>query len=81
MVSAPLRGVVTAAQTAKVASRKVHGTAGKCNLPLDTVPVINGAVTVEPCAAVGGHLVPRKRDGIPVVEKCTVIIGATPAIR
>lgn len=60
-----------------VRSRKSHGTAGTFDLPIDPVPAITGAITVEPRQASGGtHTVVFQFSG-PVTAPGTLAVTDT----
>ncbi|MBL8524057.1 MAG: hypothetical protein JNN20_10235 [Betaproteobacteria bacterium] len=55
-----------------VASRKVHGTAGNFEIPLDTSVAIGGAVSIEPRAIGAGHTIVFKFNS-PITNPGTAI--------
>ena len=56
-----------------VVSRKTHGGAGDFDLPLETLPAIDGAVSVEPRAIGTGHnLIYRFSDIVSIDRKSVV---------
>lgn len=58
---APVAGAVN---VVRVQSRKIHGTAGSFDLPIDATQLFNGPVTVEPRIIGGGHTIVFQFNGI-----------------
>ena len=58
-----------------VVARKIHGAAGPFDLPIDTVPTITGAVSVEPRGIGNGHTIVFQFN-VPVTAAGSV--GVTP---
>jgi hypothetical protein len=56
--------VMLPAKLVAVQSRKIHGAAGPFDLPVDSIPVVTGAVTVEPRTIGTGHLIVFQFDNV-----------------
>ncbi len=60
-----------------VFSRKVHGSAGTFDLPIDLAQLVSGAVTVEPRSGASGHAIVFRFDGaVSVAGVATTADGA-----
>ncbi len=59
-----------------VVSRKTHGSAGDFDLPLETLPAIGGAVSVEPRAIGAGHTVVYRFSDIVSSSGTASAVGA-----
>ena len=60
-----------------VFSRKVHGTAGTFDLPIDLAQLVSGAVTVEPRSGASGHAIVFRFDGaVTVAGVAATVDGA-----